>query len=163
MTCTVHQFPVSNNLRAARLVVANPAAHEPDVLDTALTVLDWQGTDADRAKIANMPQPALIAGRTTEQLAEARRIGALVADGQRQTLAAMKKAQKTLEAHGVAEDAPALTAIECAVLLTLMKARRAEAQETTLAVAMRHVDAWPGIVAGGMLGALVLLAVSGWL
>ena len=40
---------------------------------------------------------------------------------------------------------------------------REEAQETAVAVALRHADRWPEIVAGGALVALALLAVSGWL
>jgi hypothetical protein len=39
---------------------------------------------------------------------------------------------------------------------------RAEALETPRDVIARHADRWPLIVAGGMLGALVILQLTGW-
>lgn len=43
------------------------------------------------------------------------------------------------------------------------EAEMVRAQETTVQLAMRHKDRWPVIVAGGLVGALVLLSISGWL
>lgn len=34
--------------------------------------------------------------------------------------------------------------------------------DTPVKVALRHADKWPQIVAGGLCGALVILAVAGW-
>lgn len=123
----VYTFPVSCDLRAARLVVANPAAHEPDVLDTALTVIDWHGTDADREKIAHFPNTDLITGREAHQLAEARRIAAAAGAGETQSLPALLTAQEVLETHGVAEDSVALVQVEAAAMLARMRARKVPA------------------------------------
>jgi hypothetical protein len=106
------------------MVVANPADHPDDVLDTALTVIDWQGTDEDRARIAHLPSPDLITGRTAAQLAAARRVALIAGQGEPQSLPALLTAQEVLEAHGVAEDAAALVQIEAAAMLKRMAARK---------------------------------------
>lgn len=132
MTAALYQFPVSCDLRAARLVVANPTAHDPDVLDTALTVIDWHGTDADREKIAHFPNTDLITGRKAHQLAEARRIAAAAGAGETQSLPALLTAQEVLETHGVAEDSVALAQVEAAAMLARMRARKVPAGERGL-------------------------------
>ena len=127
MTSVIYQFPVSRDLRAARLVVANPAAHDPDVLDTALTVIEWNGTDADSEKIARFPNTDLITGRSADQLAEARRIAAAAGAGEAQSLPALLTAQEVLETHGVTEDSVALVQVEAAAMLARMRARKVPA------------------------------------
>lgn len=124
MTAHIYALPVSHDLRAARLVVANPADHPDDVLDTALTVIDWQGTDEDRARIAHLPSPDLITGRTAAQLAAARRVALIAGRGEPQSLPTLLTAQEVLETHGVAEDAAALVQIEAAAMLKRMAARK---------------------------------------
>lgn len=125
MSADIHAFPVSRNLSAARMVVANPADHPDDVLDTALTVIEWQGTDEDRARIARLPTPDLITGRTAAQLAAARRVAWRAGRGEPQSLPALLTAREVLETHGVADDAEALMQVETAAMLKRMQARKA--------------------------------------
>jgi hypothetical protein len=110
MTANVYSFPISQELSAARLVLANPADCPDHVLDAALTVIDWIGTAEDRARIDHLPAPDLIHGRTSEQLAAARQ------------LAMSGKAK--LEAHGVNSDSFELLQVECAEMLKAMQDRK---------------------------------------
>ena len=110
MTANVYSFPISQELAAARLVLANPADCPDNVLDAALTVIDWIGTAEDRARIAHLPAPDLIAGRTSDQLAAARQL-------------AMSGKEK-LEAHGVHSDSFELLQVECAAMLKAMQDRK---------------------------------------
>lgn len=164
MTALLYEFPVSRDLAAARQVLAAPADHPLDVVETAVTVIDWHGTDEDRARIARLPRPDLITGRTAAQLAEARKVGKAVERGEQLGMARLACAQEALEAHGEGDDdRKAAIQIEAALMLTRMKARREDAQESAARVVMAHRDEWPLIVAGGMVGAVLLLAGTGWL
>ncbi len=126
MTAHIYTFPISHDLSAARQVMANPADHPADVVDTAVTVLDWMGTDADRARIAHLPDPGLVTGRFLEQLAEARRVGAWVKMGKTMSLPQLETALEVLETHGQdAADASLALQIEAAAMLARMKARKA--------------------------------------
>ena len=124
MSAHIYTFPISHDLSAARVVLANPSDHPDDVVDTALTVIDWHGTDEDRARIADLPSPDMITGRTAAQLAAARRVALIAAKGKPQSLPTLLTAQEVLETHGVAADGPALVQIECAAMLKRMAARK---------------------------------------
>lgn len=164
MTALLYEFPVSRDLAAARQVLAAPADHPLDVVETAVTVIDWHGTDEDRARIAHLPAPELVTGRVAAQLAEARKVGKAVERGERLSMARLACAQEALEAHGDGDDdRKAAIQIEAALMLTRMQARRECAPESAIRVAMRHRDQWPLIVAGGITVAVVILAVTGWL
>lgn len=154
MSAHLYQFPISRDLAAARQVIARPTEFPTDVLDAALTVMDWQGTDEDRAKIAHLPQPSLITGRTEAQLSEARRIAIMAAEGEPLSLPVLVTAQEVLETHGVAEDAPALVQIECAAMLKRMQARKpANPRRGTIREGLRDMALLLGF------GAVVLVVV----
>lgn len=110
MTANVYSFPISQELSAARLVLANSANCPDHVLDAALTVIEWFGTPEDRARIAHLPAPDLIHGRTAEQLTAARQL----------SLSGKEK----LEAHGVNSDSFELLQLECAEMLKAMQDRK---------------------------------------